>query len=92
MHIAVAVLIVLVVVYILHKCCGPGNKYSQKKRLYPELNRVGERYRTPNSILAMYKVRHVNAIVDQFKSLQEVSQAVRKAGLESSNLIFGEQS
>ena len=42
-----------------------------------------------NSLLKEFNVRHVNAIVDQFKSLEEVSAAVRKAGLESSNLIFG---
>ena len=42
-----------------------------------------------NSLLEAYGARHVNAIVDQFKSLKEVTQAVRSAGLESSNLIFG---
>ncbi len=45
---------------------------------------------THNSLLDTLGVKHVNAIVDQFKSLREVTQAVRQAGLESSNLIFGE--
>ncbi len=42
-----------------------------------------------NSLLQMYNARHVNAIIDQFRSAEEVSRAIRKAGLESSNLIFG---
>ena len=42
-----------------------------------------------NSLLESYGALHINAIVDQFKSLKEVTQAVRSAGLESSNLIFG---
>ena len=44
-----------------------------------------------NSLLDAYGARHINAIVDQFKSLEEVTKAVRAAGLESSNLIFGKK-
>lgn len=33
--------------------------------------------------------KHANAILDKFTTLEEVTDAVRKAGLESCNLIFG---
>ena len=49
----------------------------------------GKKTQVKNSLLDLYKVRHVDAIADRFKTLDEVSEAVRKAGLESSNLIFG---
>ena len=44
-----------------------------------------------NSLLDMYNVRHVNAIVDQFNSVEEVTASLRRAGLESSNIIFGKK-
>lgn len=34
-------------------------------------------------------MRHVNAIEDRFQSLDEVSAAIKEAGLEKSQLIFG---
>ena len=42
-----------------------------------------------NSLLKNHNVKHINVIADHFNSLSEVSQAVKDAGLESSNLIFG---
>lgn len=37
----------------------------------------------------LYNVKHVNAIEDRFHSLQEVSSAIKEAGLEKGQLIFG---
>lgn len=37
----------------------------------------------------LYNVKHVNAIEDRFRNLDEVSKAIRDAGLEKSQLIFG---
>lgn len=73
-----------VVLLLLNWCFGLGSR--RKKRLYPDLS--GSKYED-NSLLNAYNAKHVNAIIDQFTSLQEVTEAVRKAGLESSNLIFG---
>ena len=40
-------------------------------------------------MLGLYNVRHVNAIEDRFRSLDEVSSAIKDAGLEKGQLIFG---
>ncbi|PVD36683.1 hypothetical protein C0Q70_03669 [Pomacea canaliculata] len=42
-----------------------------------------------NSILQLFKDDDVAAIADRFNSLEEVSDTMRRAGLESCNLIFG---
>jgi hypothetical protein len=42
-----------------------------------------------NSLLELYNAKHVKAIEDHFKNLSEVSQAIKSAGLENSQLIFG---
>ncbi len=42
-----------------------------------------------NSLLELYDVKHVHAIEDHFKSLEEISVAIHRAGLEKSQLIFG---
>ena len=42
-----------------------------------------------NSLLELYNAKHVNAIEDRFKTLDEVSNAIKAAGLEHSQLIFG---
>ena len=41
------------------------------------------------ALLRWYNVRHVNAIVDQFKSVQEVGEALHAAGLDHCRLMFG---
>ena len=42
-----------------------------------------------NALLRWYNVKHVNAIVDQFKSVQEVGEALQAAGLGACHLMFG---
>ena len=86
MDFIISVVIVAVVFTLLYKLCG-GRR--QRNQLYPDLSEMASSGRK-NSLLQMYDVKHVNAIVDKFTCLEDVSKAVRKAGLESSNLIFGE--
>ncbi len=42
-----------------------------------------------NSILEMFKAKHVNAIEDHFASLSEITDAIKQCGLRNSQLIFG---
>lgn len=42
-----------------------------------------------NSLLELYSAKHVNAIEDHFDSLNEIASAIKTAGLEKSQLIFG---
>ncbi|KAK7093450.1 copine family protein 1-like isoform X2 [Littorina saxatilis] len=42
-----------------------------------------------NSVLKLFKKNDVNDLMHNFKNLDDVSDAIRKAGLESCNLIFG---
>jgi hypothetical protein len=86
-------LVVLIILWIHHLCKRggpqsterPGNRsqagQQKKNKLYPDLSE--------NSLLKNYSARHLNAIVDKFTNFDEVGQAIRNAGLESSNLIFG---
>jgi hypothetical protein len=42
-----------------------------------------------NSLLELYQAKHVHAIEDHFENLNEISAAIKSAGLENSQLIFG---
>ncbi|XP_064642178.1 uncharacterized protein LOC135496663 isoform X2 [Lineus longissimus] len=84
-------LIILIILWVHHlwkkngpqRTEGASNRPGQqrKNKLYPDLSE--------NSLLKNYSARHLNAIVDKFSNLDDVGQAIRNAGLESSNLIFG---
>jgi len=45
--------------------------------------------KTANSLLELFNAKHVDAIEDHFNSLEEISNAIKQAGLETSQLIFG---
>lgn len=51
-------------------------------------NRLKEQF-SSNSLLGLYQVKHLHAIADNFTSLNDISKAIRDAGLEKSQLIFG---
>ena len=81
--IAVIFVSVCLLITLLYKCFSGLKKGGHH---YPNPDNITR----PNSLLRLFGVRHVNAIVDQFKTLDQVTDAVQKAGLESCNLIFGE--
>ncbi|XP_013388486.2 copine family protein 1-like isoform X2 [Lingula anatina] len=74
-------------------CCRSRNRRNRKREnqqrsgsgLYPDLNQETRR----NSVLNYFGVDDIRLISDRFTSLEEVTEAIRKAGLESCNLIFG---
>ncbi|KAK2159477.1 hypothetical protein LSH36_152g04035 [Paralvinella palmiformis] len=80
--IAVIFVSVCLLITLLYKCFSGLKKGGHH---YPNPDNITR----PNSLLRLFGVRHVNAIVDQFKTLDQVTDAVQKAGLESCNLIFG---
>ena len=76
-----ALAIVLFLFFVIYKFVGG----KGKEGVYPDLSDMKKN----NSLLKMFNANHINAIVDHFTSLEAVSKAIRQAGLESSNLIFG---
>ena len=81
--------LVMLAIIVVFKWCTSGRRHdASEEQPYPELVDMKER---PNSLLQMFGASHINAIVDQFTSFEAVTAAIRKAGLESSNLIFGKK-
>jgi len=42
-----------------------------------------------NSLLELFNAKHIHAIEDHFNNLNEISEAIKRAGLEKSQLVFG---
>ncbi|XP_033724744.1 E3 ubiquitin-protein ligase RGLG4-like isoform X2 [Pecten maximus] len=98
----ISVIIFCVIVYVLWTCCGSSGKKtsssasrsrsskeqtgstSSQSNLYPDLSQLQN-----NSIFNMFGGSSYDTILDKFSTLDEVQTAIRKAGLESCNLIFG---
>ncbi|KAL4221123.1 hypothetical protein ACF0H5_019382 [Mactra antiquata] len=82
--------IILLVIYFLwgrSKDGKSGAKQGNKSKqgLYPDVSKLQN-----NSIFRMYGGgAHADKIFDKFTTLEEVTDAIRMAGLESSSLIFG---
>lgn len=94
--------IFVVIVFLIWYFCGaennkPSPRYAEKKssgsRLYPDLSNLQKSSASmqENSIWKMFGGGGSNydAILDKFTSLDDVTTAIRQAGLESCNLIFG---
>ncbi|XP_069118410.1 uncharacterized protein [Argopecten irradians] len=95
----ISLIIFGIIVYILWTCCGGSSSkktYSTasmssrektsctQSNLYPDLSQLQN-----NSIFNLFGGGSYEAILDKFSTLEEVQTAIRKAGLESCNLIFG---
>ncbi|XP_045163069.2 uncharacterized protein LOC123527573 isoform X1 [Mercenaria mercenaria] len=76
--------ILLVIYFLWGRPNGQSTKPGNQGNLFDQTKLKN------NSIYRMYMGgTHSGKIIDKFTSLDEVTEAVRKAGLESSNLIFG---
>lgn len=62
-----------------------GSQAGPTSKLYPDLSQLQK----SNSIFSMFRGNSYDAIMDKFTTLEEVQSAIRMAGLESCNLIFG---
>ncbi|XP_060071306.1 uncharacterized protein LOC132551209 isoform X1 [Ylistrum balloti] len=95
----ISVIIFCVILYVLWNCCGGGSNSKRssasksrettgakgaQSNLYPDLSQLQN-----NSLFRMFNGNSFDSILDKFSTLEEVQTAIRKAGLESCNLIFG---
>lgn len=82
--VALAVILIglIIAIQVVHSYFfRPQNKLCPKPAVF---------FPRTNALLNWYNVKHVNAIVDQFKSVQEVGEALQAAGLGTCHLMFGE--
>ncbi|VDH93868.1 Hypothetical predicted protein [Mytilus galloprovincialis] len=90
------------IVFLIWYFCGGSSNQSKRStdknnsstnKLYPDLSNLQKSKASmqQNSIWNMFGGggSDYNAILDKFTSLEEVQNAIRQAGLESCNLIFG---
>ncbi|CAG2252751.1 RGLG [Mytilus edulis] len=90
------------IVFLIWYFCGGSSNQSKRatdknnsstNKLYPDLSNLQKSKASmqQNSIWNMFGGggSDYNAILDKFTSLEEVQNAIRQAGLESCNLIFG---
>lgn len=92
----ISIVIFGVIVFFIWYFCGGSSNQSENQteyqsssnkheKLYPDLSKMQQ-----NSIWNIFgKGNSYDAILDKFTSLDDVTNAIRKAGLESCNLIFG---
>ncbi|XP_061193007.1 uncharacterized protein LOC133201230 [Saccostrea echinata] len=87
----ISIIIFFVIGFFIWYCCGGSSSKSasssspsSENKLYPDLSKMKS-----NSLFSMFGGSNYSSFVDRFTSLEDVTAAVRKAGLESCGLIFG---
>lgn len=86
----ISIVIFLVIGFFIWYCCGGSSSKSAsssssvENKLYPDLSKMKS-----NSLFSMFGGSNYSSFVDRFTSLEDVTTAIRKAGLESCGLIFG---
>lgn len=92
----ISVIIFCVIVFFIWYCCGGSSSSSasssgsSQNKLYPDLSQMKAKKTNSNSLFSFFGGSSYSSFVDRFTSLEDVTTAIRKAGLESCGLIFGE--
>lgn len=63
--------------------------FTRPKQAYKEYTKVSTKFQNSSLAIALGLKEEFNAIQDKFCTVSEVSEAIKQAGLESSNLIIG---
>ena len=92
----ISIIIFGVIVFVIWYFCGgssssssgsSSSKQPETNKLYPDLSSLQK-----NSVWSLFGGgSSYDAILDKFTSLEDVTNAIRQAGLESCNLIFGKE-
>lgn len=94
---AISVIIFCVIVFSIWYCCGGGSSSSSssssssasssKNKLYPDLSQMKKS--NSKGLFSFFGGNSYSSFVDRFTSLEDVTSAIRQAGVESCGLIFG---
>lgn len=96
----ISVIIFCVIVFFICYCCGGSSSSSasssasssgsSQNKLYPDLSQMKAKKSNSNSLFSFFGGSSYSSFVDRFTSLEDVTTAIRKAGVEGCGLIFGE--
>lgn len=96
----ISVIIFCVIVFFIWCCCGGSSSSSasssasssgsSQNKLYPDLSQMKAKKSNSNSLFSFFGGSSYSSFVDRFTSLEDVTTAIRKAGVEGCGLIFGE--
>lgn len=96
----ISVIIFCVIVFFIWYCCGGSSSSSasssasssgsSQNKLYPDLSQMKAKKSNSNSLFSFFGGSSYSSFVDRFTSLEDVTTAIRKAGVEGCGLIFGE--
>lgn len=96
----ISVIIFCVIVFFIWYCCGGSSSSSasssasssgtSQNKLYPDLSQMKAKKSNSNSFFSFFGGSSYSSFVDRFTSLEDVTTAIRKAGVEGCGLIFGE--
>jgi hypothetical protein len=77
----VSIIIFAIIFFLVLYFCGGSNSSASSSQI---------KIKKSNSLFTLFGGSSYSRFVDRFTSLEDVTMAIRKAGLESCGLIFGE--